>query len=135
MITGSEKINELLKYLNITPSEFAKKIGLSYPQNVYDIQKGRIDISKAMAGKITSVFPEISREWLLTGIGSMLKSTMDKEDTKSRSTLESNDLSLLINYLREKDVTISELHYEIKQLAEEKSRYATLLEIEKEKRK
>ena len=76
-MTGSEKINMVLEYFSLTPSAFQKKVGLKYVQNIYDIQKDKVDISKSMANKIVSAFPQIDKNWLLTGEGEMLKSSPD----------------------------------------------------------
>jgi phage repressor protein C with HTH and peptisase S24 domain len=71
---GSEKINRLLEHFSLNPSDLAKKLGLKYAQNIYDIQNDKIDISKSMANKITAAFPDVNKNWLLTGEGEMLKS-------------------------------------------------------------
>lgn len=73
-MTASDAINKLLKYSNLNASGFSKKIGLDRPQAIYDIQKGKTEsISNKMADKIVSVFPEISKGWLLTLSGDMLQ--------------------------------------------------------------
>lgn len=73
-MTASDAINKLLKYSNLNASAFSKKIGLDRPQAIYDIQKGKTEsISNKMADKIVSVFPEISKGWLLTLSGDMLQ--------------------------------------------------------------
>jgi len=70
---GSEKINILLDYLSLNPSDFARKVGLKNVQNIYDIQKDKVDISKTTVNKIVSIFPNINKNWLLTGEGEMLR--------------------------------------------------------------
>jgi DNA-binding XRE family transcriptional regulator len=75
---GSEKINKLLEHFSLNPSDFAKVVGLRYAQNIYDIQKDKVDISKQIAAKITTAFPEINKNWLLTGEGEMMK--IDKSE-------------------------------------------------------
>lgn len=70
---SDERIEELLKYSNMSAKKFAETIGIKTVQNLYDIQKGKIkNISKALAGKISETFPEIDKNWLLTGEGEML---------------------------------------------------------------
>ena len=70
---GSEKINKVLAEVGMKPSEFAKIIGLKAAQNIYDIQKDKVDISRSVAMKIVQVFPTFNISWLLTGEGEMLK--------------------------------------------------------------
>jgi hypothetical protein len=53
---------------------------LKYTQNIYDIQNDKVDISKSMADKITVAFPDIDKNWLLTGEGNMLKENIRPGD-------------------------------------------------------
>jgi phage repressor protein C with HTH and peptisase S24 domain len=75
---GSEKINMILEYLSLNPSDFAKAVGLRHAQNVYDIQKNKVDISKQVATKIVAAFPNVDKHWLLTGEGEMFKNEDEK---------------------------------------------------------
>ena len=53
---------------------FAMKIGLQRAENLYHIRKGNYGISDDLADRIIGYDPEIDRTWLLSGVGSMLKS-------------------------------------------------------------
>lgn len=71
---ASQIINKLIEYSRLNASDFAVKIGTKTTQAIYDLQKGRTKtISKAMADKILSCYPEINKAWLITGEGEMLK--------------------------------------------------------------
>lgn len=73
-MTASEKIGELLKYLNINAKSFAERLGYERPQIIYDIQKGKTKrISAELTDKIVSVYPEVNRSWLLADEGNMLR--------------------------------------------------------------
>ena len=73
-MTTQEKIEKLLIHLGINAKVFSEKLGYYRPQIIYDIQKGKTKrISEELANKIVSVFPEISRSWLLADEGDMLK--------------------------------------------------------------
>ena len=73
-------IDNLLLYSGLNPKSLSEKIGLERPQAIYDIQKGKTkNISPNMSDKIISAFPEISRTWLLTGEGEMLKESAGKQ--------------------------------------------------------
>ncbi len=51
---------------------FAKHIGLRRSENLYQIKRGKNNISPRLASTIARHFPEVSRGWLLTGEGQML---------------------------------------------------------------
>ena len=73
-MTAQEKIEQLLIYLNINAKVFSEELGYMRPQIIYDIQKGKTKrISEELANKIVSVFPDVSKSWLLAGEGEMLK--------------------------------------------------------------
>ena len=72
-MTASEKIEKLLKHLNINAKVFSERLGYTRPQVIYDIQKGKTKvISPDLASKIISVYPEINKVWLLADEGDML---------------------------------------------------------------
>ncbi len=56
----------------MTVNYFARYIGLTRGENLYRIKRGDNGISRDLADRIVSVFPEIDRVWLLTGVGRML---------------------------------------------------------------
>lgn len=65
---ASDIIDKILKDKGLNAKSFSERLGLERPQAIYDIQKGKTkSISSQMADKITSVFPDISKVWLLTG--------------------------------------------------------------------
>ena len=86
-MNAQEKIKQLLIYLNINAKVFSEELGYMRPQIIYDIQKGKTKrISEDLASKIVSVFPDISKSWLLTGEGEMLKSEAQQCDSLSDRT-------------------------------------------------
>ena len=62
----------------MTVNYFARYIGLTRGENLYRIKRGDNGISRDLADRIVSVFPEIDRVWLLTGVGRMLLSDNDR---------------------------------------------------------
>lgn len=71
--TPPQIIETLAEYFNITVSELAQKAGYERAQSFYDVISGKTkNISPKMADKIVRAFPKISKDWLLTGNGSML---------------------------------------------------------------
>lgn len=73
-MTDAQRINFLLEYTKLNGKNFAMRIGLSYPDSIYHIQRGRNGISDKLADRIVMAFPEIDKGWLLTGEGDMFRS-------------------------------------------------------------
>lgn len=133
-----EIISNLLKYSNLNAKQFAEKIGLSRPQAVYDILKGKTkSISPSMANKILSVFPEVNRAWLLSGDGAMLKGNVNVGGDNSGVVVNGDNtnspidnrhyysdspdvlkaqIELLDERIKEKDAQIKEKDAQIKRL-------------------
>lgn len=76
MMTAKERIDALVAYggfKNVTA--FASALSLNGAQKIYDIQSGKTkSISADLADKIFLVFPELNREWVLSGRGEMIRS-------------------------------------------------------------
>lgn len=72
-MTDAQRINALLEYTKLNGKNFALRIGLSYPDSIYHIQRGRNGISDKLADRIVMAFPEIDKGWLLTGEGNMFR--------------------------------------------------------------
>lgn len=53
---------------------FARHIGLSRGENLYQIKRGNNGISRDLASRIVTRFPQIDKLWLLTGEGQMFGS-------------------------------------------------------------
>lgn len=82
-MTGKEKIEALLKHLGKNPTELSKSLGMSRAQGIYDILDNTIDVSKKMASKIKTTYPEINTAWLLTGEGEMLEKKLNQANEHS----------------------------------------------------
>ncbi|MGL5959705.1 MAG: helix-turn-helix transcriptional regulator [Bacteroidales bacterium] len=67
-----DRISQFIAYANITPAMFADKIGVQR-SSISHIMAGRNKPSYDLTQKILLNFPLISAEWLLLGIGNMLK--------------------------------------------------------------
>ncbi len=68
-MNDSQRINYILDFYNLTPSELSRKMGLKRPQTIYDIQSGKTGISKVNAELICNTFPELNIEWISFGKG------------------------------------------------------------------
>lgn len=95
-MNASEIIDKILKDNNLNAKSFSERLGLERPQAIYDIQKGKTkSISTQMADKITSVFPEISKAWLLTGEAPPAKDGILSTDTPAKENILNEDYRLV----------------------------------------
>jgi hypothetical protein len=68
-----QRLEKVVKWAGMSVNAFALHIGLKRSENLYQIKKGNHGISKELANIISTKYPQISRSWLLTGEGEMLK--------------------------------------------------------------
>jgi len=68
-----QRLEKVIKWAGMSVNRFALHIGLKRSENLYQIKKGNHGISKELANIISAKYPQISRSWLLTGEGEMLK--------------------------------------------------------------
>lgn len=71
---AKDRIGAILEYYKISAKAFSERLGMDRPQAIYDIINGKTrSITEKMANKIISVFSDISKPWLMSGDGEMLK--------------------------------------------------------------
>jgi len=106
--TPPQIIETLAEYFNITVSELAQKAGYERAQSFYDVISGKTkNISPKMADKIVAAFPEISKDWLLTGNGSMLVPQIEEVVPEE----EEDDLVLFLRDERKGyDITLTDIY-------------------------
>lgn len=132
---ANKKIELILEYLKISPKVFSERLGYDRPQIIYDIQKGKTKrISEDLAFKISSVFPEIDRIWLLTGEGEMIKDKITQEangDNNTQVAGNSNNVNstaviqLALNEISEMRKLIQE---QVKNNQDQFNRFMTVIE-------
>lgn len=66
-----QRIESIVKWANMSTNYFARYIGLSRGENLYQIKRGHNGISRKLAERIVQHFPQINMLWLLTGRGQM----------------------------------------------------------------
>ena len=105
--TPPQIIETLAEHFKVTVSELAQKAGYERAQSFYDVISGKTkNISPKMADKIVAVFPEISKDWLLTGNGSMLVPQIEEvvpeeEEEESYLRTERNKYGLSLQDISE----------------------------------
>lgn len=73
-----DRIQKLLDYAGMNPTEFSRKVGFPTPQTVRELLKGNTkSVSEAVKFKVNNCFPEINLEWLVSGEGNMFVSAPD----------------------------------------------------------
>lgn len=93
--TPPQIIEALAEYLKISVAELSQKAGYERAQSFYDVLNGKTkNISPKMANNIVSAFPEINKDWLLTGNGEMLIEDEDEEEPYLRAERNKYGLSL-----------------------------------------
>lgn len=66
-----DRLDSVIRWANMNINYFARYIGLSRAEIIYQIKAGRNGISHNLARRIVERFPEVSMGWLLTGEGDM----------------------------------------------------------------
>lgn len=87
-LTPPQIIEALAEYLKISVAELSQKAGYERAQSFYDVLNGKTkNISPKMAKNIVSAFPEINKDWLLTGNGEMLVQNTPEEEPEEEDEL------------------------------------------------
>jgi len=105
--------------------EFASSVGVS-PSMITEISKGRSSVGTSAIQNIVLLYG-ISGDWLLTGIGDMLKGAVGQPPSPQQS--DDNEPNPLLNQLldtiREQAEEIGQLKEQVRQLTIEKERLAS----------
>lgn len=97
--TPPQIIEALADYLKISVAELSQKAGYERAQSFYDVLNGKTkNISPKMANNIVSAFPEINKDWLLTGNGEML---IEEEEEEPYLRTERNKYGLSLQRIQE----------------------------------
>lgn len=67
-----ERLEKVIKWANLSTHAFALKIGMRRSENLYRIIREKTNVSIKLSVKIIETYPEISRDWLIYGMGEML---------------------------------------------------------------
>jgi hypothetical protein len=71
MLDNWQRIERVVKWSGLSVNSFARAIGLSRSENLYQIKRGNNGISRELASMIATKYPSVSRAWLLAGEGDM----------------------------------------------------------------
>ena len=67
-----KRLDAVLGWAGMFPNCFARETGLPDSECIYRIKRGQSSISPDIANRIVQRFPELNKEWLLSGEGEML---------------------------------------------------------------
>lgn len=67
-----DRIKKVMKYKDLNKSSFARAIGID-PSRMTHIFNGHNEPTLDMVRRIVVAFPDVSSEWLISGIGDMIK--------------------------------------------------------------
>jgi hypothetical protein len=92
-MNATDVLNKILEINDINAKSLSEKMKLDRPQSLYDIRNGKTkSISRSIANKISSVFPDLNKSWILTGEGEMYS----KADIQNSDVQIESDHSSLI---------------------------------------
>ncbi len=74
------RLEKVISWSKMSSNRFAKHIGLTRAETLYQIEKGKHNLSRRVAEAIVAKFPEISVSWLLTGSGEMFLDAIDSTE-------------------------------------------------------
>jgi len=74
------RISRLISTKKISASQFADEIGVQR-SSVSHVLSGRNNPSLDFITKIIQAYPEVNSDWLLTGIGNMLRDESNEDDS------------------------------------------------------
>ena len=76
----NNRLQGLINALNLNPRQFAVELGYEQATTIYNILKRQSTPSRSTLDKICNRFPQVNREWLLTGQGSMFNTPTASSD-------------------------------------------------------
>lgn len=114
-MTIKEKILSYLDATGKVKSEFYKAIGAS-PSNFKGAGKNS-SLSSDKIAQILTLYPDLSPDWLLNGVGDMLRTSDPNNTPKAPQTLEDKLLTLITdkdNIIRQQAEEIGQLREKLK---------------------
>lgn len=121
-MTDYQRIEQVLKFLDMTARSLAFAIGLKSPQIFYDIKAGKCGISKSLAENIQEHFLNISAAWLLTGEGKMTPGASVQQNNQNGDNYQGDGMTVhksdadFLSLLKKKDEQIDRLLHIIEKM-------------------
>jgi len=80
MNNHAKRLVDLINELNLNTRSFAITCGFSQPTTIYSVIKNNSKLTKNTIDKICNRFPQVNKDWLLTGLGTMFNKTNATSD-------------------------------------------------------
>lgn len=116
MKTQAEILTELATYLGMNFTKLSKTIGMS-ASSLYYMSQGRYSITENFADKVCAVFPDVNRNFILTGNGKVAMKPVKREPIKQKK--QYNTVQTLDIKIKKQEEQIEALINEVKELRKE----------------
>lgn len=103
-----ERIKSIINFYNLSPSAFADKIGVQRSA-LSHVLSGRNKPSLDFIVKIKKAFPDISMDWLTLGMGRMLQTDDNNNDTILKESDDLDGVEMIKNENKPNNLFESEL--------------------------
>jgi hypothetical protein len=104
-----QRLLSLISALNLNINQFAKEIGYDRPDKIYKLTKGENKPSYETLHTIGTVYPQVSMDWLIMGVGPMFRGQADQESVTMNPGGEDREkVKALLELVRTKDQLIEE---------------------------
>lgn len=117
---GQKVIDSLLEHYGFSPKQFSDKLGLRNPSQIYNYVNGVASrVTEKYADLIVSKFPELNRDYLLTGKGDMFTENdfRQQPDTSLKNASDIHAVLLhLVAIVNDQTISIAELTEQVKGL-------------------
>ena len=106
-----ERLAEILRHTKTNVKSLSERLGYARPQGLYDVASGRTkNFSSDLARRLVTEFPELSKTWILTGEGEMLRKDAPAEDAPLILTGEAKRIVLnMTETINQQEANISRL--------------------------
>ncbi len=84
-----DRIKQVMEYYEETPATFAEKLGVNR-SNLTHLFSGRNQPSLEFAKKVLSAYPEVRTEWLIMGVGQMIKDPAEEVVSPKKNFIQTD---------------------------------------------
>jgi plasmid maintenance system antidote protein VapI len=107
-MSTAERLQRVITQLSMSPYQFAKEIGAKRADVIYNVLKGRNEISRELLKKITATYPNLRADWLQLGEGEMFTWKDAPEKKSAVAEDETKYSGNLVQQLKDRDFIIQE---------------------------
>lgn len=116
-----KRLQEFLEYKSISVFAFEKRIGLTNNSIRKKITSGRSNMGTETLTAILETYPELSADWLILGVGNMLRDDNTKQEPQNKDA-QLLELTEALQIIKKQQDTIIELTKALTALVENKTK-------------